>query len=306
MNDCPKCSAKNRPGANFCNICGKPLQKAYSPPATVLPTVAGAGSQGITQLARLTLIGTTQTYPLTGTTLLGREPTQCQITFDKDLSISRCHARLEYLGGHWPITDLSSSHGTWVNKTKILQTTELQTNDKVEIGQATELIFEDLSPNANQLSIVIPPKIVPTPPGQLLSNPQSGSNQPLSPRQPMGGWKIWPPKSQPAAEGFITDASQRYAVSRPNLKKGGLGVVLSAATKLPLWTMFDSHDQVHQQDLRLEDYHTGREMAVVIMGEGLLLQLGEPMAVWGKMNNGVIQARQFYHYPTGQTVAVKK
>jgi adenylate cyclase len=56
-----------------------------------------------------------------------------------DKRISRYHARLRFAGGHWTLSDVGSTNGTFVNGKQIKQRT-LVTGDVVSLG-GLELTF---------------------------------------------------------------------------------------------------------------------------------------------------------------------
>jgi len=75
----------------------------------------------------------------TSDTVIGRIAT-AQIHIEDD-GISRHHARVRCADGKAWIVDLGSRNGTFVNGIRIADATELQANDKIQVGRATVLRF---------------------------------------------------------------------------------------------------------------------------------------------------------------------
>jgi diguanylate cyclase (GGDEF)-like protein len=83
-----------------------------------------------------------QTFHVTkGNALIGRaQEAHLRILDD---GVSRNHARLKFdTGGNLYLCDLDSRNGTYVNGKKIIEPTQLQAGDKVQIGRTTVLRFE--------------------------------------------------------------------------------------------------------------------------------------------------------------------
>ncbi len=66
-----------------------------------------------------------------GRLVLGRAP-GCQLVFADD-TVSRRHAELRMLDGHWILRDLGSSNGTWVNGRRVMEA-EVEPGDDVQLG----------------------------------------------------------------------------------------------------------------------------------------------------------------------------
>ncbi len=66
-----------------------------------------------------------------GEVVIGRLP-GCDVVISKNF-VSRRHARVHHSGGRWTITDLDSSHGTFVNRLRVKEKV-LEPNDQIEIG----------------------------------------------------------------------------------------------------------------------------------------------------------------------------
>ena len=88
---------------------------------TLAPSPAGAS--GLLQAAGLS----------GGRLVLGRAP-GCTLVFDDD-TVSRRHAELRRVAGHWYLTDLGSSNGTWVGGRRIGDA-EVFPGDEVRLGES--------------------------------------------------------------------------------------------------------------------------------------------------------------------------
>jgi len=71
-------------------------------------------------------------YPVAPDTVLGRY-TGCPVDLSADMRVSRQHARLDYQGGQWIITDLGSGNGTFVNGQQVHQQA-LRPGDDLRLG----------------------------------------------------------------------------------------------------------------------------------------------------------------------------
>lgn len=69
--------------------------------------------------------------------ILGRDREQCDILIDGDISVSRCHAKIQEKDGQYYLTDLGSSNGTFVEK-------RLQPGKPVLLENGMQLRFGDV------------------------------------------------------------------------------------------------------------------------------------------------------------------
>ena len=69
--------------------------------------------------------------PEAGRTLIGARPSAI---FLDDVTVSRRHAELERVGDVFPIRDLGSLNGTYVNRRRI-ESAMLENDDEVQIGK---------------------------------------------------------------------------------------------------------------------------------------------------------------------------
>jgi len=75
---------------------------------------------------------------------LGRSPSQTDIAFREDLTVSRQHANLMLEGNHYRIFDEGSTSGTWVNGRQVPDYgVELMDGDEIHLG-AVHLLFRQI------------------------------------------------------------------------------------------------------------------------------------------------------------------
>ena len=72
--------------------------------------------------------------------MLGREESECTITFD-DARLSRVHARVVAVNGEWMLTDQGSTNGTFVNDARVDKHAQLADGDRVVLGGSVRLRF---------------------------------------------------------------------------------------------------------------------------------------------------------------------
>jgi len=94
---CRDCRRQVTRGDAFCPSCGMPLQASEEP----LELVLAGGAR----------------MPLVGDVVIGRSPAST-LQLD-DPSVSRTHARISASNGSVQIEDAGSSHGTWVDGTRL-------------------------------------------------------------------------------------------------------------------------------------------------------------------------------------------
>ena len=70
-----------------------------------------------------------------GSLILGRSRSLCDIVLDHDDSVSGRHCELSVVDGNWYVRDLKSSNGTRVNSQKIFQELMLKNGDILKVGQ---------------------------------------------------------------------------------------------------------------------------------------------------------------------------
>jgi hypothetical protein len=70
-------------------------------------------------------------YPMS----IGRAPGS--VLRINDASVSRFHAQLHGIGGHWMLRDIGSANGTWVNSSRVLGAVPVTSGDLVRFGAVT-------------------------------------------------------------------------------------------------------------------------------------------------------------------------
>lgn len=84
---------------------------------------------------------------------IGRS-TESELSLPDDDEVSRLHAVLEYVGGHWTIVDDGlSRNGTFVNGDRITGRRRLRPGDSVRIG-GTALVFQEFGAVADEATMV--------------------------------------------------------------------------------------------------------------------------------------------------------
>jgi hypothetical protein len=227
--------------------------------------------------------------------LVGREA--CDVLMATDRRISRQHARLEQTASGWQIVDLNSSNGTFVNGLKLgpNQPCPLKPGDQIIAGDTT-FVFET-SPG---LSVPVQSSAMPMPqiPGVLATC--------LAPASPQAQWRQWQPS--PQVEGRVI-----YIDPSPHMEKKPIAGKLAAAGCLALiapfliFLPFVTGNEIAVRDMRVEDRDTGQQMAVRIRGDMLgSINTGDVVAVWARLERGVLEMCQAHNYTTDQPVRVKQ
>jgi pSer/pThr/pTyr-binding forkhead associated (FHA) protein len=141
---CPRCRATNVGPQNFCLLCWAPMAGAAGVQGKAPPDDAAArrdpytGRAKAAPAARLALVrgaGPVQVNVPAGGLTIGRNPTE-GLVLGSDSLVSRQHARLEYAGGQWILTDVGSRNGTFVNGARVTRQA-LRPGDQIQIGQCT-------------------------------------------------------------------------------------------------------------------------------------------------------------------------
>src|SRR5215217_1997450 len=108
---CPHCRRQVTRGDAFCGSCGAPLGHAEAPLELVL-----SGGR------RLALVGDVVIGRAPGSTLQLDDP-----------SVSRTHARISAGNGAVQIEDAGSSHGTWVDGTRLTGAVPLRDGASIRV-----------------------------------------------------------------------------------------------------------------------------------------------------------------------------
>lgn len=101
------------------------------------PQAGQAAGQAIARLQVLEAVSRMPTeIPLNAAVIrVGRSPTQADVVFQNDITVSRLHASLMLEGNHYRIFDERSTSGTWVNEKQVPEYgTQLIDGDEVHLG----------------------------------------------------------------------------------------------------------------------------------------------------------------------------
>ena len=288
---CSHCGALNRPQAKFCIVCGQSLAALAVQPHLAPPTI-GLSSAHAPRL----VMASGQAFSLsTPVALIGREA--CDVLIATDGRISRQHARLEQTASGWQIVDLNSVNGTCVNGLKLIggQSCPLKPGDQIVVGDTT-LVFDPPPGAPAPVQPVAPP---------LSYSPLVGLPQPFAPAAQIQ-WQQWP--TAPQVEGRVT-----FIEPSPHMEQKPIAGKLALAGCLVLiapylaWLPFVGGNQVAVRDVRVEDRNTGLQVNVRIRGDMIgSINTGDAVAIWARLERGVLEMVQTHNCTTGQPVHVKR
>lgn len=80
--------------------------------------------------------------PRSAPVTVGRDG-DCALVLGTDPTVSRRHADLCWIAGHWVVADLHSSNGTWVNGARIVSPTVVRAGDEVAFGRTRFMLTAD-------------------------------------------------------------------------------------------------------------------------------------------------------------------
>lgn len=80
--------------------------------------------------------------PRSAPVTVGREA-DCSLVLATDPTVSRRHADLCWIAGHWVLADLHSSNGTWVNGARIVSPTVVRVGDLIAFGRSRFVLTAD-------------------------------------------------------------------------------------------------------------------------------------------------------------------
>ena len=127
-------------------------------------------------LARLlvwTPLGPRQEYRLTDTVHIGRSSDR-DIQVD-DAKLSRKHAVISALDGHFWLQDLSSLNGTWLNGCRVYGPVRLVDGDQIELGSSRAIFSDRL-----QLGIAMYDRPITGPQAQIANRLSAHEHGPVS------------------------------------------------------------------------------------------------------------------------------
>ncbi|MCB0153161.1 MAG: FHA domain-containing protein, partial [Anaerolineae bacterium] len=96
---------------------------------------------------------TQQIFPLSQDLVTIGRKSGNTIVLGNDLRVSRHHATIQWRGGHYFIRDVGSSNGTFVNGVQISELRQLESGDKIEVGDTTfriKLPLDETEPRLSQ------------------------------------------------------------------------------------------------------------------------------------------------------------
>ena len=146
---CNRCGHRNPEGANFCSSCGAPLEAAVDPTVTTTITftpveVEPEGEEVTVQVAPAELgagVLVVKRGPNAGSrfelgpavTTVGRHPDSD--VFLDDVTVSRRHAEVFHDGEALMVRDVGSLNGTYLNRARIDEPTEVRHGDELQVGK---------------------------------------------------------------------------------------------------------------------------------------------------------------------------
>ena len=290
---CSHCGNTNHaPGARTCAICGALL------PAPVGLAIPKAVAPAIPFPMLVTPSGRRYRLSDTADTLIGSRG--CAITLT-DPGVSARHARVFPSGGGLAVEDLGG--GTKVNGKQVKAPYPLQPGDTIVVGRAS-LVYQGPAASAHALQ----PQPTPSPPQPVVPGPRQVIMPPPAPPKPAVPLKNWG-KKPPATEGEVALIDGPHMMDKSNM-----GRKLAAATALGLLTggalaflPFMGRREISVWYLRVKDFHTGQNVSVLMGGRpSSLPQLGDVIAVWGKVQEGNVLMERGYSYATNSEIRLKR
>ncbi len=114
---CGLCQHDNRDGSFFCAQCGMKLHFMEIPPVALVPLNRST-------CARQVLSNETN--------YIGREPTNHMVLADG--SVSKRHAKLNFVDGNFELEDMNSANGTYLNGERVIGTVRVRPGDLLRLG----------------------------------------------------------------------------------------------------------------------------------------------------------------------------
>ena len=146
---CPECGFVNAEGANSCQRCGAflavPAESAGREPATATYRVGETGELIPVELDAVVQEGAAlvirsgggrvgESFALQGDRMTGGRRPDSDVFLD-DVTVSRRHAVLVDRDGAFFIEDQGSLNGTFVNRRRIDEATQLEDGDELQVGK---------------------------------------------------------------------------------------------------------------------------------------------------------------------------
>lgn len=307
---CSQCGSPLKPGAKFCAVCGTrnlagagplpPLPPSQPPPGAPLSLPVPTSAPPM-PAALLVNTNGQQQVAVTDQMLIGRDPA-CDLWVDVD-DVSRRHATVVAQASGWAVKDLGSRNGTFVNDQVVVTITAIYHKDHIRFGVSAEYaLYDPAHPRPAGAGVALPATTLITPAAVTQSPLATPSTSKAIPQR-----HAWP--KAPDAEGYILSLRGPIAVER-NDKMGkaflavGLGLINPVLAFIPFAV---GRNQVMVTLMRLDDLDRGRPMAVTIVGEARsIVDEGDLIAVWGRVEQGTVFAVHIYNYTTGVMTQVIK
>jgi hypothetical protein len=212
-------------------------------------------------------------------------------------------ARLIPSGGGFLLEDLSGS--VKVNGTSISSPFPLQSGDKISIASAI-LVYQ--GPSAPPAALSNPPPAKPVTPSL---SPMVVPNPPPPPSVPSVsglGFALKQWQEPPQAEGWVELLDGPYRMEKGSFGgKVALSIGLSMIDRNLGMLPFFAQREVNVWFLRVKDISTNKIISIVMRGEpGGLPQLGDFVAIWGKVKDGNILMEGGYNYTTDSQIPLKR
>lgn len=150
---CNQCGHRNPPNSSFCSSCGAvldlpdertiviaqtdPMQDAPGPSDNASIRLGDVSGHGALVVRSGEMTGSRFNL-LKDVTVIGRS-SDSQIMFD-DITVSRQHAEISFIGKSLTIRDLGSLNGTYVNQNRI-ESSDLRHGDELQIGKYRMVFF---------------------------------------------------------------------------------------------------------------------------------------------------------------------
>lgn len=304
---CPQCGSQLKPNANYCTVCGTrhlPGAGPLGPPPAQPPGAKQLPAPTPPQnppAAAVLLSHQGQQTPVKNQMVIGRDPAS-DLRVDVD-DVSRSHAAIVAIASGWAVTDLGSRNGSFVNDQQVLTTTPIFHGDRIRFGASAEFALVDpLHPHSARSQLPATRAITATaiqPAGSAPGGQTTGKAMPVR--------HVWP--KQPDAEGFVVSMKGPFMVERDDkmgkaLLAVGLGLINPVLAFIPFAM---GKNQIMVTTLRVEDFDSGRPMAVTLLGDvRTIIDDGDMIAVWGKVEQGTVFAVDVHNYTTGATTRIVK
>lgn len=240
---------------------------------------------------------TRQAFPISDGMMLGRDASCTLVLSSPDGSISRQHAVVSAGPSGWSIRDLNSTNGTFVNGQQVLGATALFHQDLIRVGASFELLVYDPAHPRPAASVATTYMGAPAAPGMPAGRTQQGVGQLGA--APGFQRRLW--NTPPQAEGIVVGLRGPIAVDAGGsagkvIASIGLALVFAPLALLP-W--ISGPNQILVTMLRVQSFDEARQTAVTLMGDlRALIEEGEAIAVWGRVDQGTVYAIDLYIYAT--------